>query len=95
MRLSKRVKKKFYVPNDPDGAWVEIKHLKINEVKKIEAKANEITYSSKRGDDDGETKIALNPYTRVKMFAHAALTDWGNMFDVMGKPLSFNEVNVA
>jgi hypothetical protein len=94
MRLTKRIKKKFYIPDDPDDGWVELKHLKMNEVKKIEAKVNEITYSSKRGEDDGETKIALNPYTRVRQFAIAALTDWGNMFDVMGKPMSLNEVNI-
>jgi hypothetical protein len=94
MRLTKRIKKKFYIPGDTDGGWVEIKHLKMNEIKRIEAKANEITYSSKDGND-GVTKIALNPYTRSRLFAHAALTNWGNMFDVMGKPLSFNELNIA
>ena len=94
MRLTKRIKKKFYIPNDPDGGWVEIKYLKINEVKRIEGKVNEISYSAKKGEDDGETKISLNPYTRVTAFAHASLTDWGNMYDVMGKPMSFNEINI-
>jgi hypothetical protein len=93
MQLSKKVTKVFNIPDDPDGAWVKIKHLKINEVKKVESKASDMFYTA---DDKGEgsTRINFDPYTRSRMFAHEALTDWGGFVDTMGKPLKFNTTNI-
>ena len=85
MRISKRESRVFHVPNDPDKGWVKIKHLKINETKKIEETVNNLTY----GTDD--LSVEMKPYERVSRFAYECLTDWGNFFDVLGKPIPFDK----
>lgn len=85
MRITKRHAEVFYVPNDPDKSWVKIKHLKINEVKRIEEKVNNMTY----GADD--LSVEMNPYERVSQFSRACLVDWGNFYDVLGKPIAFDK----
>ena len=93
MRLTKKVTKKFMVPNEPDKAWVLIKNLKINEVKKIESQANEM-YFSADSKGEGSTRINFDPYTRSRLFAHACIEDWGGMNSTMGKPMPFNAQNL-
>lgn len=93
MRLSKKVTKKYFVPDDPDKAWIKIRHLKVNEVRKIESKANDMFFQSD-SKGDSETRINFDPYIRSKLFAHESLEDWGNMLDVMGKPLLFKAMNI-
>lgn len=92
MRIQKRVKETFKVPNDPDDGWVEIKHLKINEVKKIESAVNEMSYST--GGSVSAVNMKMNPYQRNRELAIACLVGWGNMFDVLGKPMPFNKKNI-
>ena len=86
MQLTKQIKEKFDIPNDPDHAWVEIKHLKINEVKSISAKANSMSFSA---DENGSshTRVDFDPYISSKMLAHASILNWGGMKDMFGKPL--------
>lgn len=93
MRLTKKVVKKFYIPNDSDGAWVNIRHLKINEVKKIQGKVNNMSFTSDL-QGNGETKLDLNPYSVSTMMAHACLEDWGGMKDAMGRELKFESANI-
>ncbi len=92
-RLRKRVTKTFNIPDDPDGAWIKIKFLKINEVKKIESQANDMYFQSD-AKGEGNTRINFDPYTRSRLFAHACLLDWGGMNDTMGKAMKFSSVNI-
>ncbi len=93
MQLTKRVTEEFFIPNDPDGASITLKHLKINEVKAIEAKANSMSFSA---DENGEgtTRIDFDPYTRSRMMAHAAIIGWGGFKDTLGRDLKFSRANV-
>lgn len=94
MKLTKDIFRKFYVPGDPDGSWVELVHLKINQVKKLEAKANDMAFLGD-GQGEGEVRVGFDPYNRSVLFAHASLHDWGGMNDVMGAPMEFNKANIT
>ncbi len=93
MKLTKKITKRFEVPGDEDGAWVIIRFLKANEVRRIESQANDMFFESD-AKGEGSTRINFDPYTRSKLFAHAAVESWGGMFSTTGKPLKLNAVNM-
>lgn len=94
MQLKTRVTKQFYVPGDPDKSWIKIKHLKINEVKEIEAKVND-TKMTRDATGEMGVSVKFSSYQRVKLFAHACLVDWGGFKGQTGKPLKFSDANIS
>jgi len=70
-----------------------LRHLKINEVKKIQGKANNMSFTADM-QGNGETKLDMNPYTVSTMMAHECLVGWGGMKDAMGRDLVFDTVNL-
>ena len=94
MRLTKRIFGDYDIPNDPDGASIRIKHLKANEVKKINSKVSETYYET---NDAGDTvaRVRVDQYTLLKAMAHAALVDWSGFKNDMGKELEFIPANVV
>lgn len=88
MRLTEERTKKVKVPGDPDGAFINIRALTLNEIDRIEEKATSITF----GDDEGT--VQLKPFKRSNNMALACLKGWGGFFDIKGKELKFNRANL-
>lgn len=89
MRLTVEKTKRFEVPNDPDGAYINIKALSLEQLARIESKC------SKSGmDEDGNFSVSLDPFKRANAVSIACLTGWGGFFDVKGKELKFSVKNL-
>jgi hypothetical protein len=92
MRLTQRNIKEISIPNDPDGAWVKIKALTVNELKKIDSKANEIMMAA---DDGGvSTTVKFDPYTRTKLVVAECLVDWFGLYDEFDNEIPFSKTNI-
>ena len=94
MRLTKVVKETFYVPNDPDKGFIIIKHLKIDEVKKITSDVADMFYETDAVTGKTVSRLNPNSYQLTKAMAHASLVSWGNMKDLMGNEMPFLSVNI-
>lgn len=94
MRLSKIIKDKFFVPEDEDGAFVEIMHLTLNKVREVESRVNRLSYKTD-GNGKGETNFDYDPYTISKLMAAECITNWGGFFDDMGRPIEFSKANIS
>ena len=85
MKLVAAKTKRVDVPNDPEGGFVNIKNLTLEEVARIDAKYFSVT----------ESGVSMVDYaSREADFAKACLVGWGNLFDESGKELKFNGKNV-
>ena len=93
MRLALRSRDTFYVPNDPDKGSIDIKHLKINEIRDIESKINQLSLTTSE-NGDLVRKMDVNPYPLAKRLAIESLEGWSNMKDELGKDMNFNDVNL-
>jgi hypothetical protein len=92
MRLTQRNIKEISIPNDSDGAWVKVKALTVNELKKIDSKANEIMMAP---DDDGvSTTVKFDPYTRTKLVVSECLVDWFGLYDEFDNEIPFSKTNI-
>jgi len=92
MKIKQRNVKEISLPNDPDGAWVKIKALSLNDVKRIDSIANDVKLES---DDDGmKTSVKFNPYARTKMIASECLVDWFGFFDEMDNEIPYSKKNI-
>ncbi len=87
MRLSIEKTKTIKVPNDPDGGYVNIRLLSIDERAKIESDTSTI--------DIVNNGVVVNPYNRDNGVASACLKGWGNMYDAQGNELKFNNSNLV
>lgn len=90
MRLTAEKTFRREVPNDPDGAFVNIRVLSKHHLSSIESKCVENKIS-----EDGAGSIVLNSHKRENLVARDCLTGWGNFFDEKGKELKFNIKNVT
>lgn len=88
MRLTLEKKKKFYLPNDPDKGWVEIRDLSQHEIDLIREK-NSTTLMGVNG-----AEFEVMPTAQSHDLARACLSDWGNMIGTDDKPLHFNKENI-
>lgn len=89
MRLTTQITKRFDVPNDPDGSFIEIKHLKADVLADIKAE-----YTTTKAVN-GVMEFEFDGHGEKKAIAKACLTDWGKFFDESGRPLKFTPVSVA
>ena len=85
MRLVSVKSRKVDVPNDPDGGYINIKDLSLEEVAQIDSRYFKIS--------DGGVSME-NYANRDADFAKACLTGWGNLFDESGRPLKFTPKNI-
>jgi hypothetical protein len=102
MRISKTVERKFFVPKDPDGAWVMIKHLKPGEIQDImdDVMVQEISYREVDGKLVPKMTQTNDRRKDRERTVLEAVTGWGNFYDEpqgkakKGQPLVFSEANV-
>ena len=94
MQLTKVIKETFYIPNDPDKGYVEIKHLKINEVKEITSNIADMYYTTNQQTGEVTSRLDPNSYALTRAMAHAAVLGWGNMKDVIGNSMLFTPANL-
>jgi len=85
MRLTAERTKRVDIPNDPDGAYVIMRNLSLEEVARIEQDHMIIT--------DKEVRTAKF-VDRDGNFARECLKDWGNFFDESGKEMKFTQRNI-
>lgn len=94
MRLSPLTKAWFNLPDDPDKARFEIKHLLSGELSKIKDKARieavELLRSN-QGDLEQKMTVTLRQEIGEELTVCAAITNWENVFDSEGKPLDCDE----
>jgi len=89
MRLTSKKTKRFEVPNDPDGSYINIVHLKDNVVEEIKSRTSETKLV---GDD---IVVEVNGYAQKTELVKACLVGWGSFFDESGKELKFTPLNVS
>lgn len=90
MRLCKPITGKFLVPNDPDGAYVIIRHMPPGEVEDTNEDIRLFDVEMVRqADGSMEQKIKQNPKVGDKryLFAQRSITGWEGFADVEGKPI--------
>lgn len=85
MRLSDARTKTVTVPNDPDGGYIIIKNLSMEEVAQIEGKYLIVT--------DKEVRMS-NYSERDSDFVSACLDGWGKLFGPDNRELKFTPLNV-
>ena len=89
MRLTSKKTKRFDQPNDKDGAYINIEHLKKNVVDAIKSKTTETKLVN------GDIEVTLDGHAQKTELATACLVGWGGFFDESGKELKFTPLNVA
>ncbi len=96
MKLQKLTKAWFDLPNDPDGAKFEIKHLLAGEIAKIVEKTYKRRFEF-RENEDGDLKpvpiLVTNKTLEQELTVVAVITDWENHFDENGKILDCTDEN--
>lgn len=106
-RITKAIERKFFLPNDPDEAWVMIKHLSPGEIQDIFDKVftQEINYKKVKEKDPNQTKAQdkFEPEFSQKtdksldreLTLTAAITGWGNWYGLDDKkPADFTPENI-
>jgi len=105
-RITKAIERKFFLPNDPDKAWVMIKNLSPGEISDISEKVNvqTMTFKKSKSIDPNQTKAKdvfepelsakTNPSLDRELTFEKAITGWGNWELENGKKASFSHANV-
>lgn len=99
MRTEKAIKEKCYVPNDPDQAWVEIKHLSPGEERDIqEASVKMHTEIRGFGKEGQEADVVAKPEWKQAvehdMTLQKVITDFGGWLDEVGEEIKYSPKNV-
>ena len=96
MRLQKLSKAWFDLPDDPDHASFEIKHLLAGEISEIVEKTHKRRFEF-RENDKGELKpipiLEINDLLERELTVLAVVTGWKSMLDESGKPLDCTNGN--
>ena len=96
MRLQKLSKAWFDLPDDPDNASFEIKHLLAGEIAEIVEKTHKRRFEFREDKKGKLTPVPIletNDMLERELTILAAVTDWKSMFDPEGKPLDCTNEN--
>jgi hypothetical protein len=97
MRIKKQIERWFEVPDDPDKAQIQVKHLNPGEVADIMDGVFKQTIVY-RTDDDGDSQPELTQETDKRkdreMTLTASVVNWKKFFDKDGKKLECTPENV-
>jgi hypothetical protein len=97
MRIKKQIERWFEVPDDPDKAQIQIKHLNPGEVADIMDGVFKQTIVY-RTDDDGDSQPELTQETDKRkdreMTLTASVVNWKKFFDRDGNKLKCTPENV-
>lgn len=97
MRITKPEQRWFNVPADPDGASIQIKHLRPGEIQDIidDVMVQEIEYNL---EDGGNRRPILRQKNNRKKDREktilACVVDWKKFYDANGKAMACTEDNV-
>ena len=97
MRISKVDERKFFVPNDPDKAWVKIKHLLPGETLDIfdQVFTQKIDYEKgKKGKMEPKFSQKTDKKLDRELTISTVVVGWENIFDRAGKKLKYTPENV-
>ena len=98
MRISKVIERWFDVPDDPDKARLQIKHLLPGETQNIYDQVFEQKIDYKKGKK-GKLEPTFSQNTNKKLDRKLTLTTavvgWENMFGLDGKKLKFTPENIV
>lgn len=92
MKIVKSTEKWFPIPDDPDGAEIQIRHLDPGDYRRIA----ERTMQSVQTVVDGEVVFEnrFSPTKDASEKTKAAVIGWKNVLDADGNPLKFNKANL-
>lgn len=80
------------MPDDEDGAWVEIQYLKPGIRGMIDSLSNDI--SAAGSDGDMETTVKFNLLKKRSLFYEHAIESWGGFLDKSGKETKPSRKNI-
>lgn len=92
MKLTEKKTKTVYLPDDQDGASVEIKYLKPGVREMIESQSNDISASGT--DGDMQTVVKFNLQKKRRLFLENVIDKWEGFFDAKGRNLSVTSKNI-
>jgi hypothetical protein len=90
MRLSLEKTKQCYVPNDPDGAFVTIKLLTLDELSQCEAASTEMSVNDVTG-----AAMALDSHKRENEVARRCIKNWSGFYLANGEAIEYSKSNLA
>ena len=96
MRLQKITTAWFEMPDDPDKAKFEIKHLLSGDVSKILGQTSKRRFEFKADEDGGLQPVPVFESDTMldrQLTLNAVIADWENIFDPKGKALECNDKN--
>lgn len=85
MKITPKQIKRVFLPNDPDGAWIDIIYLKPGVRKQIEQEANTMTATQK--DGVFTPLLEMNKKNKRKAFFKEVIDDMGGFTDSNSNPL--------
>lgn len=88
MRLSLDKTKQFYAPGDPDGAYIIVRALSLEEIAEAESDSTEL-----RVDNFDNASMSLDPYKKANAIAKKCLVEWGGFLEANGNPIPFSKKN--
>lgn len=88
MKLTLDKTKRFDVPDDPDGAYITVRGLTLEEIAECESSSTEL-----KVDGDQNASMVLDGYKRVNNIAKKCLIGWGGFFEANGKELTHSRKN--
>jgi len=105
-RITKAVERKFFLPNDPDKAWVLIRNLSPGEILDISEQVNDQTMTFKKSKEkvpnqtkakdvfEPELSSKPNPKLDRELTFKAAIIGWGNWYGLDNKKADFTLKNI-
>ena len=89
-----KVQKQWYpVPDDAEGAKIEIKYLTPGEETDLQLESLQVTGSTENGV--GGQVLSANLNVTRQLVANRTVTDWSGFFGPSGKELKCNRQNIA
>jgi len=98
MRISKIDERKFFVPNDPDGAWVKIKHLLPGETSDIfdQVFTQNIDYEKgKKGKMEPKFSQKTDKKLDRELTLKSVISGWGEFFDRKDQKMKCTPENIV
>ncbi len=91
-KLYKETKKRFFIPGDPNDAFLEVVHLEPRE-RKIIGETSTVQVMRLGVDGKPEERIEIDMGLDREETAVKAVRNWSGYLDVDGKEMECNEVN--
>jgi|GEM_PF-896239 hypothetical protein len=98
MRISKTRERKFFVPEDPDKAWIKIKHLLPGESQDIfdQVFVQKIDYEKgKKGKMEPKFSQETNKRLDRELTMQTCITGWGEFYDRKDQKMKCTPENIV